>query len=92
MRFEGSLPQRRAYHISFVHCKTLYIHGGEDFYSGILDSMWALPLDFIEQGRPKWRSVPSSKLNPGPLSRHAAVLNGDNAFVVGGLQPDGQAN
>ena len=86
---EGNLPQRRAYHISFVHSKTLYIHGGEDFFDGILDSMWALSLDFLEQGKPKWRKVPNSKNGPGPLSRHTAVLYSDSAYVVGGLQPNG---
>ncbi len=85
MRVEGTLPQQRAYHISFVHSKTLYIHGGEDFFAGILDSMWALPLDFIEHGKPKWRKMSFGKVSPGPLSRHAAVLQGDSAFVVGGL-------
>ena len=89
MRVEGNLPQRRAYHISFVHSKTLYIHGGEDFYAGILDSRWALSLDFLEQGRPKWRRILSGKVGTGPLSRHAAVLHGESAYVVGGLQPDG---
>ena len=35
--------------MSFVHSNTLYIHGGEDFDEGILDSMWSLDLNFLEQ-------------------------------------------
>jgi hypothetical protein len=27
---------------------TLYIHGGEDLYDGLLDSMWMLTLDFMQ--------------------------------------------
>ena len=26
----------------------LYVHGGEDFHEGVLDSMWSIDLGFVE--------------------------------------------
>lgn len=104
MRNEGICPQRRAYHVSFVHENKLYIHGGEDFHDGIIDSIWCLDLEFLESDskneyesnlrKPKWIPIvqPISKFSPGPLSRHAVVLYNSWAYVIGGSRPNGKTN
>lgn len=89
--------------MSFVHSNTLYIHGGEDFHEGILDSMWSLDLNFLEQEseqrfrdskKPQWKriSIENSKTNPGALSRHSIVLFNNGAYLYGGLRENGVAS
>lgn len=67
VRFDGDYPERRAYHVSFLHNNILYIHGGEDHTDGTLDSMWALNLEFLmltndethieNIKKPKWERI-----------------------------------
>lgn len=58
-RYEGSPPERRAHHATFIFNNTVYIHGGEDLYDGIIGNMWSFSLEFMNKSNvaPKWQSV-----------------------------------
>jgi hypothetical protein len=45
----GLAPSRRAYHSTCIIGNNMYIFGGEDLREKIYDSMWMLPLGFIER-------------------------------------------
>jgi hypothetical protein len=52
------IPERRAYHATFMHNNRVYIHGGEDIYEGSLSNMWYIDLDIMKaDSQPNWQRV-----------------------------------
>lgn len=96
VRFEGRPPERRAHHASFIHSNTLYVHGGEDLFQGLLKTMWYLPLSFMtdSQSKPTWIPLITqrSRNAPGALAHHTAIEYCNFAYFIGGVTSDGSSN
>lgn len=82
----GKLPERRSYHVSFIHNEAFYVFGGQDLKEGTYNSLWKLPIKIImEGGSTNWEEVISSGEIPPPIAHHCGVVNGNNLYVYGGM-------
>ena len=95
----GKLPERRSNHAAFIHenlqagVRYLYVHGGRDLREGALDNMWRLDLDAVMRATEdptfpvQWDQVTyRGTKNPGRISHHKCVVQGDKMVLVGGLR------
>ena len=88
------VPEKRAYHSSFVHNKKLYIFGGIDLSQDCLDSLWQVDLsqlmlfvpgDTDVHMNPTWHKIKTSGISkPKAMACHTSVVLEDKMYLFGG--------
>lgn len=86
LKISGKNISRRSYHTSAIYKDYLYIYGGYDVNTGILNDFWRLnvndPVDYV------WENLTNldDPNYPGPRERHQCFVYENKLYIFGGLK------